>query len=168
MLTRRDLIIKWSSYAVASLLLTFFHMLFLRDVDVLGVRTFLPPLIVAVVASVEDTRAGAIFALSAGLLCDVTIAGTFPCVYTLAFTLAAMACSLLARSVLQPGPICSVAVTALTFLVLDALNMAALYLKSRAHFGDMASLALRELVASCLLLLVCHPVMMLLHRKFTI
>ena len=65
MLTRRDLIVKWSTYAAASLALVFLHTLLLRDVELLGVRLFLPPLLVAVVASVEDTRAGAIF----GLVC---------------------------------------------------------------------------------------------------
>lgn len=168
MLTRRDIIIKWSSYAGVSLALLFLFALTLRGVRVEGVGLFLPPLLVGVVASVEDTRPAVIFGLVCGLLCDLTLPGTFPCVYTISFTLAALACSALSKSVLQPGLLCSLAVTALTFFFLDALNMLALWLKSRAAFLPMAELALRETALSCLLLVVCHPVLMWLHRKFTI
>ncbi len=168
MLTRRDIIIKWSSYGAVSLLLLFLCALTLRDVRVLGVNLFLPPLLVGVVASVEDTRAGVLYALVCGVLCDMTVAGTFPCVYTLSFTAAALCCSLLAKSVLQPGVLCSLAVTALTFFFVDALNMLALFFRDRAPFSAMLSLALRETAASCLLLIVCHPVLLWLHRKFTL
>lgn len=168
MLTRQDIIIKWSSYGVASLLLLFLYALTLRDVRLLGVSAFLPPLIVGVVASLEGTRPAVIFGLVCGVLCDVTIAGTFPCVYTLSFTLAALCCSLLAKSVLQPGFVCSVGVTALTFLFVDVLNMLALFFRARASFGAMASLAVRETLVSCLLLIAVHPVMLALHRKFTL
>ena len=51
MLTRRDLIIKWSVYGAASLLLTLLFSLTLRNVEIFGVRLFLTPLLVAVVAS---------------------------------------------------------------------------------------------------------------------
>ena len=168
MLTRRDIIIKWTSYAVASLALAFLYALTLRGTEVLGVHLFLPPLLVGVVASMEDTRAGAIFGLVCGVLYDLTVAGTFPCIYTISFTLAALACSLLAKSVLQPGVLCSIAVTALTFLFVDAFNMLALFFRARADFGAMLSLALRETLSSCLLLIVCHPVLLFLHRKFTL
>ena len=103
-----------------------------------------------------------------GFLCDLAVPGTFPCVYTLAFTVAALACSLLAKSVLQRGFLCSIAVTALTFLCVDALNMLALFLTARAELAVMASVALRETLVSCLLLPVCHPVLVYLNKKFTL
>lgn len=168
MLTRRDIIIKWSSYAGASLALIFLYVLTLRDVRVLGVTMFLPPLLVGVVASLEDTPSAAVYALACGFFCDLTIPGTFPCVYTVAFTAAALACSLLAKSVLQRGFLCSIAVTALTFFFVDALNMLALAFTMRASLAAMASVALRETIVSCLLLPVCHPVMVHLNKKFTL
>ena len=168
MLTRRDIIIKWSSYAAVSLALMFLYALTLRDVRVLGTAMFLPPLLVGVVASLEDMPAAAVYALVCGFFCDLTMPGTFPCVYTLAFTGAALACSTLAKSVLQRGFLCSIAVTALTFLCVDALNMLALFFTARAPFTAMASVALRETLASCLLLLVCHPVLVYLNKKFTL
>lgn len=168
MLTRRDLIIKWSVYGGAALLLVLLYTLTLRDAVFFGVHLFLPPLLVGIVASVEDTRSGMIFALVFGVLCDLSQPGTFPCVYTLAFTCAAISCSYLARSVLQPGPLCSIAVALLTFLHVDALNMLALRLRDHAAFLPMASVALREMLFSCVLLLICHPVLMFLHRRLTL
>ena len=168
MLTRRDQIIKWTSYGAVSLLLVLLFSLTLRDVRILGVTMFLPPLLVGVVASLEDTNHAVVYAAVVGLLCDLTIAGTFPCIYTLAFTAAALCCSQLAKSVLQPGFLCSLAVSALTFVFVDVLNIIALWLKSRAAAGPMLLLALCETAVSCLLLIVCHPVLLYLHRKFTI
>ena len=168
MLTRRDIIIKWTAYGVTSFALVLLYALTLRGVEIFGVTLFLPPLLIAVIASTEDTRPGVIFALAVGVLCDLTIAGTFPCVYTLSFTISALSASLLAKSVLQPGVLCSIAVSALTFFVIDSLNMLALALTARAPFLPMLDLALRETLASCLLLVVCHPVLTFLHRKFTL
>ena len=168
MLTRQDLIFKWSTYGLTAVLLSLLFTLLLRNARIFGVGMFLPPLIVAIIASVEDTRAGVIFGLTMGVLCDLTLPGTFPCVYTLSFTVAALLCSLLAKSVLQPGPICSVAVTVLTFFVTDLFNMLALALRDRAPLLSMLDLFARETAASCLLLLVCHPVLLFLHRRFTL
>ena len=168
MLTRRDIIIKWSTYSAASQLLVALFTLTLRETAFFGVHLFLPPLIVGVVASLENTRAGAIFALGCGVLCDLTLCATFPCLYTVAFTLAALSCSFLATNVLQPGVLCSLAVSALTFAYVDALNMIALFLRARAPFGVMADIALRETLLSCAMLVVCHPVYTFLHRKFTL
>ena len=167
-LTRRDIIIKWSSYAAVTLALMFLCTLTLRDLRVLGVTVFLPPLFVGVVASLEDTPSAAVYALVCGFFCDLAVPGTFPCVYTLAFTAAALACSLLAKSVLQRGFLCSSAVTALTFFCVDALNMLALFFTTRASLPAMASVALRETLVSCLLLPVCHPVLTYLNKKFTL
>lgn len=168
MRTRRDLIIKWSAYALASLALEFLFALLLRGVRLLGVRVFLPPLLAGVVASQEDADFGAAFALICGLLCDLTVAGTFPCVYTLSFTIAALASMALAKRVLQPGFLCSVAATLLMFLFVDALNMLALAIKARAPFAPMASLALREAIVSCLPLCAVHPVMSRLRGRFVL
>lgn len=166
MLTRQEQWIKWSLYALAVALVTLLVMLTLGDVRVFGVRFFLPPLFVGVVASLEGLRSGMIFGAVYGALCDLTIPGPFPCVYTLAFALAALLCAAIAQSVLQPGVICSFACTLLTFAVTDALNMLALAVSDGAGAGLMLSIALRETAISCVLLVAVHPVMMHLHRRF--
>ena len=168
MLTRRDKIIKWTTIGAFVLLLLLLLDTLFRNVTVFGVHFFVPPLIVGIVASLEDTRTGAVFALVCGVFCDLVMAGVFPCLYTLAFPLAAVTCSYLAKNVVQPGPLCSLIVSALTFLFVDMFIMAALGLTDRAPFVLMASVALREAALSCVLVLVCHPVLTLLHRKFTI
>ncbi len=168
MLTRRDIIIKWTTISVAALLLELLFGFLLGGAVIFGVHLFLPPLIVGIVASLEDTHAGTFFALACGVLCDLALPGVFPCLYTLAFTLAALACSYLAKNVVQPGPLCSLIVSALTFAVADLFIMAALGLTDRAPFLEMASVAVREMALSCVLVLVCHPVLTFLHRKFTI
>jgi len=167
-LTNRDLAIKWGAYAAASLLLLFLHALTLRQVTLLGVMPFLPPLIVAVIASVEDTAPSVIFALAFGVCCDLTIASPLPCLYTLAFPAGALVSSLLSRRVLQPGILRSLAVTALCFATVDLLAMLALSLRGGADFPAMLSLALRELLVSCPGLLLCHPLLMHLHRKYSL
>lgn len=168
MLTRQDLIIKWTTFAVASLLLLSMHTLIFGGLRLLGVRQFLPPLLVGVVASMEDGPGGMIYGLSAGVLCDLCVAGVFPCVYTLSFTTAALLCSMLAKSVLQPGVICSLTVSALVFAVTDALSMLGLLFTGRTALLPMLDVALRELAASGPLLLIVHPAVGFLHRKFTI
>lgn len=166
MLTRQEQWIKWTLYAAAVAALTLLELLTLGEARVLGVRFFLPPLFVGVIASMEGMREGMIFAMAYGALCDLTLACTFPCVHTVAFVLAALLCGAIAQSVLQPGVLCSIAVTLLTFAVLDALNMLSLAISDHATLPAMLSIAAREAALSCLLLAAVHPVLMWLHRRF--
>jgi hypothetical protein len=168
MLTRQEQWIKWSLYAAAIALLTLAYLLTLRDVRVLGVRFFLPPLIVGVVASMEGPRAGMIFGMCYGALSDLALPGAFPCVYTLSFAAAALLCAALAESVLQPRVICSVAATLLTFAVTDALQMLSLAVTDHAGALTMLSIAVREAAISCGMLFAVHPVLMYLHKRFVL
>ena len=166
MLTRQEQWIKWTLYAAAVAGLTLLAMLILGELRVFGVRFFLPPLFVGVIASMEGMREGVIFAMAYGALCDLTLSCTFPCVHTVAFVVAALLCGAIAQSVLQPGVLCSIAVTLLTFVVLDALNMLSLAISDRAPFLPMLSIAAREALVSGLLLAAVHPVLMRLHKRF--
>lgn len=168
MSAKHDLVVKWSVYAAAALLLILLHALTLRSAAPWGTATFLPPLLVGVVASLEDTRPSVVFGMVLGAVCDLTVAAPFPCLYTLAFTAAALFASVLAKSVLQPGVLCSIAVTVLTFALTDVLNISALLLRGERAIGAMGLLALRETVLSCALLLICHPLLTHIHRKYTL
>jgi len=163
----RDLLTKWGAYGVSALVLMLLHALTLHTLAPFGVMTFLPPVLVGVVASLEEARPATIFGLALGVACDLTVAAPFPCLYTLAFTASALLASLLAKSVLQPGVLRSVIVTALTFAVTDLGNILVLAMRG-AQLGPMLLLALKETVFSCLLLVVCHPLLTALHRKFTL
>lgn len=166
MLTRQEIWIKWTLYAVVVAGLTLLELLTLGETRLLGVRFFLPPLFVGVIASLEGMREGMIFGMAYGALCDLTLSCTFPCVHTVAFVIAALLCGAIAQSVLQPGVLCSIAVTLLTFSVLDALNMLSLAVSNHAPFLPMLSIAAREAAISCLLLAAVHPVLMRLHKRF--
>ena len=109
--TTRDTAVKWTAYGAACLLLLFAHALTLSHLRVWGIAPFLPPLLPAVLASMEDRLEGFVFALAFGALCDLALTAPLPCLYTIAFPLTALLAALIARSVLQPGILCSLAVS---------------------------------------------------------
>ena len=166
--TTRDTAVKWTAYGAACLLLLFAHALTLSRLRVWGIAPFLPPLLPAVIASMEDRLEGVVFALAFGVLCDLALTAPLPCLYTLAFPLAALLASLLAKSVLQPGFLCSLAVSAAAFLTVDLIAALALLSGGHAAVSAIALRAARELLASLPLLVVCHPLLSFLHRKFTL
>ena len=85
--TTRDTAVKWTAYALACLLLLFGHELTLAHLRVWGIAPFLPPLLPAVLASMEDRLEGFVFALAFGVLCDLALTAPLPCLYTIAFPL---------------------------------------------------------------------------------
>ena len=54
---RQTTALKWTFYALATLLLCFFKRVLLGSVTVWGVLPFLPPVLLAVVASFEQPKA---------------------------------------------------------------------------------------------------------------
>lgn len=164
MLTRRDLAVRWFAYGLATLLLCLGHTLVLRNVRIWGVMPFLPPLLAAVVGSMEDSVEATVYALALGLCCDLTLAAPLPCLYTLTLPLAALLSALVAKSVLQPGFLCALLVSAGAFLLVDgtaALSM----LAGGAALPAVLSLALRETAVSLPLLLPCYPVLRWVHGR---
>lgn len=160
-------ILKWSCYVGCCLLLSFFRQLFLGSVTVWGAIPFLPPVLLAVVASLEEMRPAVIFGMLYGALCDLTIPAPYPCLYTLAFTLSALLVSALARSLLQPGFPRALLMTALTFALVDCGNACALLLRGAAgELLPMLSLYCRETLVSCLLLIPAYPLLRAVHRFF--
>ena len=163
--TTRDTAVKWTAYALACLLLLFGHELTLAHLRVWGIAPFLPPLLPAVLASMEDRLEGFVFALAFGVLCDLALTAPLPCLYTIAFPLTALLAALIARSVLQPGILCSLAVSTAAFVLVDLITLLA---GGRSELSAIALRAVQELALSLPLLIVCHPVLAFLHRKFTL
>ena len=159
--TTRDTAVKWTAYALACLLLLFGHELTLAHLRVWGIAPFLPPLLPAVLASMEDRLEGFVFALAFGVLCDLALTAPLPCLYTIAFPL-------IARSVLQPGILCSLAVSTAAFVLVDLITAVTLLAGGRSELSAIALRAVQELALSLPLLIVCHPVLAFLHRKFTL
>ena len=91
-----------------------------------------------------------------------------PCLYTIAFPLTALLAALIARSVLQPGILCSLAVSTAAFVLVDLITAVTLLAGGRSELSAIALRAVQELALSLPLLIVCHPVLAFLHRKFTL
>lgn len=167
MVTRRDLAVRWAAYALATLVLLLLDALLLRRVQLLGVTAFLPPVLAATVGSLEDGKEATVYALVLGVCCDLTLTATLPCLYTLTLPLVALLAALIARQVLQPGPMCALAVSALAFVPVDAVGALPLLLRG-AQASALFSLALRETAVSLLLLPFSYPVLNWVHRRVTL
>ena len=82
--------------------------------------------------------------------------------------LTALLAALIARSVLQPGILCSLAVSTAAFVLVDLITAVTLLAGGRSELSAIALRAVQELALSLPLLIVCHPVLAFLHRKFTL
>lgn len=167
MVTRRDLAVRWTAYAAATLLLLLLDALALRRVQFWGVTPFLPPVMASAVGSLEDGKEATVYALVLGVCCDLTLTATLPCLYTLTLPLAALLAALAAKQVLQPGFFCALLLGVPAFLLVDALGALPLLLRG-APAGALFSLALREAAVSLPLLLLCYPVLSWVHRRVTL
>ena len=73
-MTRQDLLIKWSHYGAAALLVFFLERCVFSRLPVLGVIPMLIPLAVVMVAAFEGSAAGAVFGMVTGAVCVVCLA----------------------------------------------------------------------------------------------
>lgn len=157
--------LKWTFYALATLLLCFFKRVLLGSVTVWGVLPFLPPVLLAVVASFEQPKAAVLSGIVFGALCDLVLPASFPCLYTLAFTLAALLTSTVMSSLLQQGFARALVSSVLTFAVADLFQSLAMLTRGEA-LPAMLYLFARETLVSCALLLPSYPVLHAIRRIF--
>lgn len=160
---KRYLVFRWCVYALATLLLSFFQLLVTDHISLLGVIPFLPPMVVGVVASYAGSRAGPVFALVYGLLCDLSGSPPAPGFFTLVFTLAALVAALMAERLFSPGFLCSLMATSVCYLLTALARL--LLLAPDGSAGAGALLAAEEFLVSLPFLLVVFPVYRWVHRK---
>ena len=142
--------LKWTFYALAAAALFFLRRLLLGSMTFFGVIPFLPPVILAVMASF-----------------DLVLPAPFACLYTIAFTLAALLISTVVSNLLQQGFARALLSTVLTFLLVDLLQAFALLPRSGSTaILPMLSLFARETALSCLLLLPVYPALRAIRRIF--
>ena len=118
--------LKWTFYALAAAALFFLRRLLLGSMTFFGIIPFLPPVILAVMASFELPRSAVIAGIVFGALCDLVLPAPFACLYTIAFTLAALLISTVVSNLLQQGFARALLSTVLTFLLVDLLQAFAL------------------------------------------
>ena len=87
MLARNETIFKWSLYAGATVLLLLLQSFLLQRLSFWGVIPFLYPAVAAVLGNYESPVSSTIFGLVLGVVCDLLLPGSIPCLYTLMFPL---------------------------------------------------------------------------------
>ena len=186
--------LKWTFYALAAAALFFLRRLLLGSMTFFGVIPFLPPVILAVMASFELPRSSVIAGIVFGALCDLVLPAPFACLYTIAFTLAALLISTVVSNLLQQGFARALLSTALTFLLVDLLQAFALLPRGEIDLDlgtdirmnaveekpryfteedeispailSMLHLFARETALSCLLLVPVYPALRAVRRAF--
>ena len=159
--------LKWTFYALAAAALFFLRRLFLGSMTFFGVIPFLPPVILAVVASFELPHPSVIAGIVFGALCDLVLPAPFACLYTVAFTVSALLISTLVSNLLQQGFARALLSTVLAFFVTDLLQSLALLPRSgMSAILPMLHLFARETALSCLLLLPVYPALRAVRRIF--
>lgn len=160
MVARNALIFKWTLYSLAALLCLVVQGVFLQRLTIWGVIPFLYPLLAAIPATYEGPTAGTAFALAVGVVCDLLLPDAFPCLYTLIFPAVGLIAGLLSRSVLHAGMLCSLAGSAVGFLLLDTFRCLLLRLGQQHAWGAGLSIMGREFLITAPLVI---PVTVLFH-----
>ena len=163
MLARNEVIIKWTLYALATALCFLLQGALLQRITIWGVIPFLYPMLAAVPATYEAPVPATIFALCAGVVCDVLLPGSIPCFYTLVFPVIGLCASLLAQGALPAGFFCSFVVTVIAFLLTDLFRCFLLWASGHAAWGAGSFLMLRE---TCVPLPLLFPVTVLYRAVY--
>lgn len=166
MFARNETIFKWSLYAAATLLCFLVQFVLLQRLTLLGVIPFIYPVAVAVASTYEPPVSATIFALAAGVVCDLLLPEAIPCFYTLIFPLVGLCASLISQSWLPAGFLCSLVTGALSFVFTGAFHCFLLWTRGKTAWAAGAALAGREMLVSVVLLTI--PVTLLyraVHRR---
>ena len=148
MLARSATIIKWVLYALAGLACTVVQAAVLQRFTLWGVIPFLYPLIAALPATFEGPAAGTVYALAAGVLCDLLLPSSIPCFYTLIFPLVGLSAGLLSQSLIPAGYLCSAAASLPAYLLTGVFHCIVLWATGHAAWTAGLSVTLRELCVS--------------------
>ena len=117
MLARNETIFKWTLYAAATVLCFLAQSLVLQRFTFWGVIPFLYPVLPAVTATFEGPAAGAVYGLAVGVACD---------------------------SLLPAGFLCSLVVSAISFLMTDFFHCFLLWAVGKSVWDTGLFLMLRE------------------------
>lgn len=163
--TRSDLIIKWSVYSVLSLLVLLIQG-FLPEIRLFGVTLFLPPVLVALLASLEPNLQGAVFALCFGLVCDFALLGPIPCFYLVSFLLIALLSALISTRILNAELILSLSVAPAGILLSALLRYLLMLAQGTGSFADALLYGGKELLLTMPFVVPLHFLFIFFHRRF--
>lgn len=164
-MTRRAVLFKWLLYALAAAAIVLLQNFILTHLNIAGVHPFLLPAVAAVPATREPRRESLLFGFSFGLLCDLIIPASFPCLYAVSFLLIALLSGFLARRFVNPGLICSLTVSAAAMLVTDLLRILTISGAPGFHLSAALLLMLHELVVTVIFFPAVHILDYLVYRR---
>lgn len=165
MVARNETIFKWTLYGAATALCFLIQGFLLQRITVWGVIPFLFPVLAAVLPSYEGPVSGAIYGLALGVVCDLLLAGPIPCFYTLAFPVVSLFAALMAQGLLSAGVLCSLATTALAFLLTDGFHCLLLWARGKGAWAAGLQVMGRELAVTLLLALPVSWLFRAVYRK---
>lgn len=162
---RNETLFKWTLYGAAAVLCFTVQAALLQRITVLGVIPFIYPLPAVILATYEGPKAGTVFALIMGVVTDLLLPAPIPCLYTLVFPLAGLFSALLAQGVLHSGYLCSLAGTALAFVLTDGLSCLLLWIGGSPAWLTGLSVFLRETCVSLPLAIPVTALFAAAHRR---
>lgn len=165
MLARNESIFKWSLYAGATILMLMLQGSLLQRITVWGVIPFLYPALAALLGNYENPVPSAIFGLGLGVVCDLLLPGSIPCLCTLTFPLAGLSGSLIAKSLLKAGLLCALISAAAAFLLTDLLRCLLLWAGGKPAWAAGLLVMLKEYVVTAPFLLLAVPLFSAVHRR---
>lgn len=163
MYNRKQQLFLWGFYLAAALALGLLQILLAGWTSHWQVVPFLLPLLVAVCATYETHSA--FFALLMGLCADSILAVPFPCCYTLCFPPLALLISSMARWLLSPGFLCSLAACVLLFTGMNGVILLYFRLQYASALLPLCRTAAMELLLSLPALLLVHPLCTWIHTR---
>ena len=164
-MTRRAVLFKWLLYALAAAAIVLLQNLILTHLNIGGVHPFLLPAVAAVPATREPRRESALFGFAFGLLCDLMIPASFPCLYAVSFLLIALLSGLVAQRLVNPSFVCSVTVSAAAILITDLLRILSISGASGFHLSAALLLMLHELAITVIFFPAVHVLDYLVYRR---
>ena len=166
MVARSELILRWSVYGGAGLLVCLVQGLILQRLDLWGVMPFLYPALAAMVAIWEGAvPRRAVYALCLGALCDLALPGSVPCFYTVTLPLAAILAGLLTREWLSSHLLSALAASALSYLVTGLLHAGVLAVTGHGAFVTAMAVAGKEFLITLPALPLLYLLLRFLHGK---
>ena len=166
MVARSELILRWSVYGAAGLLVCLVQGLILQRLDLWGVMPFLYPALAAMVAVWEGAvPCGAVYALCLGAACDLALPPGIPCFYTIAFPLAAMLAGLLTRGWLSSNLLSALVASALGYLVTGLLHAGVLAVTGHGAFVTAMAVAGKEFLITLPALPFLYLLLRFLHGR---
>lgn len=166
-MTRRLVAIRWSFFAVVSLLVLFLQSQLLSRITIWGVHPVIIVCMAAIAAMLEPPRHATIFALLLGVVADTLFVAPIPCFYVLVCVVVTGISVLIARHLILPGVRCAL-VCCLDALLLSGLVCAFVMLHRGAPFSTALGLLLRETIVSLpFALLLIYPAFNHIHRITT-